>query len=344
MEELKKQEINIENVVNKQENIESNSNNLNPATFEEIGKELNQIPEEVNRENNIIYTTTENVNNTRHELGLIGEENNIPSIESNKNKIISLGDKKVQLEKKLTEILKSDNSLKYEETINQIKKSKIEWANSNELARRLKLKGLEDGDILGVREWLINNATNAKVFILPRDKFKEVVGVLHEMTGEDSINQGSAFYLDGGNKDVPENFTNSVYMKEKIPIPPMPGQESVEGSAINVETLNHELGHATQDGLLDAEQFKNTWNPKFKEGAPDKEYVGSQVETDTRVRLMFNSLSDSFDPSKEVFGKKQLEVLREKQKEGTLTKGVKDLLEHYDDIELVKIANRTPAI
>ncbi len=344
MEELKKQETNTENVINKQENVESNSNNSNPTTFEEIGKELNQIPEEINKENKAISNTTENVNNIRQELGLTGEENNIPSIESNKNKIISLTEKKVQLEEKLNEILKADNSLKYEETISQIKKSKIEWANSDELARRLKLKGLEDSDILDVREWLINNATNAKVFILPREKFKEAVGVLNEMMDDDSIHQGQAFYLEGGNKDIPENFTNAVYMKEKAPMPPMPGQESIEGSTINVETLNHELGHATQDGLLNAEQFKNTWNPKFKEDAPDKEYVGLQVETDTRVRLMFNSLSDYFDPSKEVFGKKQLAILREKQKNGTLAKDIKDLLEHYDDIELVKIANRTPAI
>ena len=343
MEELKKQELNNETIINKQENAESSSNSSTPVTFEEVGKELNQIPEEINKENKTISSITENVNNIRHEMGLTGEENNIPSVEPNKNKIIALEDKKIQLEEKLSEILKADNSLKYEETINQVKNSKIEWANSEELARRLKLKGLEEEDITDVKDWLINNLTNAKVFILPPIKFREAVGVIHEMTGDDSVEQGS-FYVEGGMKDVHEDFKNAVFMSEKPPLAPIPGQEVSSASSIKVETLSHELGHAMQDGLLSADQFKNSWNPKFKEGAPDKEYVGSIIETDTRVRSMFNSLSGSFDPTKEVFGKKQLEILREKQKEGTLGKDIKDLLEHYDDVELVKIANRTPAI
>lgn len=59
---------------------------------------------------------------------------------------------------------------------------------------------------------------------------------------------------------------------------------------------------------------------------------------------MFNNLGLSFDPEKEVFGRKHLEILREKQKNGLLDKDTKDLLDHYDDIELVKLANRMPAI
>ncbi len=317
----------------------------NPSKFESdiIEYRLNKLSFTIENQKRIIDSTTSKVNEIRSRLGAEGEENNIPSIDFNKKEVIQLENKKIELQNKLQEILKSDVSEKHTDIINEIKQSKIDWAHSEELTRRLKLKGATDEDVLQIKNWLIDNTTNAKTFILPPSKFKEVVDVLHEMTGEENIKEGRAFYLPGGRDDVPENIKSSVFMQENIAKPPIPGQEDEVKNTIDKNTLHHELGHVAQDGLLESELY-NDWNPKFKDSAPDKNYVGLINETDTRIRSMYRELGEVFDPQKEVFGKKHLEILKNKLSTGKLNKDTEDLFKHYDDATLIKLANRLPAI
>ncbi len=331
-----------------QEIKKNNIENLNQQTIEvvedidspnEIKEELEVISLIQNKQEETIVATIQRVEEIRKELGLPGATD-ISSIEYNKKKIIELKTKKIELENKLSEILKHDVSKKYKDIIEQVKNSKIDWVNSEELKRRLKLKGLDENDVLQVKEWLINNTMGVNTKVLPIDKYDELKSVITEITGE-VVEDAEGFYSPGGREDLPEYGRNTIFMKEKV-IPTF--TDIPEKRYIDEKILSHELGHATQDGLLEAEQFSNEWNPKFKEKAPDKEYVGQIVETDTRIRSMFNNLKDSLDPEKEVFGKKHLEILREKQKNNLLDEDTKDLLEHYDDIELVKMANRMPAI
>lgn len=334
----------------KQETTQNNIEvkNINQEQFEavpvfkneiQLKEELEIISNKTAEEQESILSTTKKVEEIRTELGLVGDTD-IPSLEYNKKNIIELQNKKIDLENKLSAILKHDVSEKYEDVIDQAKKAKIDWANSEEFGRRLKLKGLDDSDVSQVREWLVNNANETKTVVLPITKFNELKSVLGEMTGE-QINDAEGFYAQGGIQDLPEEGKNTIFMKEKV-IPPI--GNIPEKKFINEKTLSHELGHATQDGLLEAEQFSDVWKPKFKEDAPDKEYVGQIQETDTRIRSMFNNLRDTLNPEKEVFGKKHLEILREKQRNGLLDKDTKDLLDHYDDGELIKISNRMPAI
>jgi hypothetical protein len=250
---------------------------------------------------------------------------------------------RVILEKKLQELLTSDVSEKYQDIITQVRQSKINWAKSDELARRLKLKGATDEDVVQVKNWLIDNTSNAKTFILSPDKFKEVINVLHELTGEENIKKASAFHVPGGRADIPEYVKSSVVIKENLVPLPLPGQETTLTDRININELHHEFGHVAQDGLLDSELYQN-WKPVFKEGAPDREYVGLINETDTRIRSMYRDLGEAFDPQKEVFGKKHLEVLKAKLTKGQTNEDTKDLFEHYDDIAIIKMANRMPAI
>lgn len=313
------------------------------VTVDSLKNDLMNIDLEIKKEDEIISSTTAKVNNIRHEMGLLGEESNIPSIDFNIKKRGEFENNKIILENKLQELLRSDVSEKYIDVINEIKKSKIDWAQSEELSRRLKLKGATDEDVLQVKNWLIDNTSNAKTFILPSDKFKEVVDVLSEMTGEENIKEGGALHVPGGITDVPEYIKSSVIIKENLPLPPLPGQETKPTGRIDVNDLHHEFGHVAQDGLLESELYQD-WKPVFKESAPEKEYVGLINETDTRIRSMYRDLGETFDPQKEVFGKKHLEILRDKLAKGQLNKDTKDLLDHYDDITIMKIANRMPAI
>ncbi len=219
----------------------------------------------------------------------------MPSVDISKKSVQVLENKKLELESKLQDILKHDTSEKYSEVINEVKQSKIDWANSTELARRLKLKGASDEDVVQVKNWLIDNTNNAKTFVLPNEKFKEAISVLHEMTGEENIKQGAAFYVPGGRDDVPENIKSSVFVKENVPRPPMPGQNEISKPTIDTTFLHHEFGHLAQDGLLDSDLYQD-WKPKFKESAPDKEYVGLINETDTRITSVFRDLEGVYDP------------------------------------------------
>jgi len=304
-------------------------------------KEILEVDQEINKQKESILNVEHKVGDIRQNLELSGDVE-IPSIENNKKKIILLEEKKILLEKQLREVLSHDVSKKYESVINEVKKTKIDWANSSELVRRLKLKGATDEDVEQIKNWLINNTSEARTVILPPDKFLEAVNVLKEMTQQENLGEAAGFHVSGEVKNVPEDIKSSIFLKEKV-IPSLATQKE-EKKEINTETLHHEMGHVVQDGLLESELYNKDFNPKFKNTAPDKEYVGNINETDTRIRSMFRNLGSDFNPEKEVFGKKQLQILREKLKKGELTKDTKDLLDHYDDIALVKMANRLPAI
>lgn len=302
---------------------------------ENKGDDLEEINLALQSEQKVIVDTTLKVNEIRHSLGLTGEDTDIPSISANKKKV-------EELELRLKQVLESDVSSKYKDIIEEVRKSKIDWAHSPELARRLKLRGADEQDLINIKKWLIDNATEAKTIILPPTKFRDLVEILHEMTGEENIKEGRAFHVSGGRDDVPEYIKNSVVMQENPSLPPLPDEEKKEGR-INANILHHEFGHVTQSGLLEGGAYDD-WNPKFKDNAPDPEYVGDIIETDTRIRSMYRDLDGLFDPEKEVFGRKHLEILEEKRKKGKLNKDTVDLLNHYGPIELVKLANRLPAI
>ncbi len=338
MEEIQKKENNVF-----EKNIINDNPEVKPVTVDSIENEVNEINLEIQKQDENISNTIIKVNNIRHELGLSGEESNIPSVSFNIKIKNELENKKILLENKLQELIKFDVSEKYENIINQVKKSKIDWASSNELSRRLKIKGATDEDVLQIKNWLIDNTSNAKTFVLSYDKYKEVVGVLSEMTGEDNIKQASAFHVPGGRDDTPEYIKNSVFIKEKPPVPFMPEEYRKRLEGININHLHHEFGHIAQDGLLESELYKD-WKPVFKENAPDKEYVGLIHETDTRIQSMYRDLGETFDIKKEVFGKKHLQILKDKYMKGQLDKDTKDLFDHYDDITIMKMANRMPAI
>lgn len=314
-----------------------------PDTFENITEVIKETSQEISQEKIIISDTTEKVGLIRQELSL-STEGLIPSNKMHEVKIVSLENKKAELEGKLNEILESDLSGKYKAEIDGVRQSKIDWASSPELARRLKLTGASEEDVEDVKNWLIDNATQAKSFVLSPEKFKNVQDVLSEMSGEENIKLGSAFHVPGGREDVPETIKSSIFLQEKPAKPPIPGQLENQKPTIDTTELNHEFGHVTQDGLLDSENYKEGWNPKFKNDAPDKEYIGLIHETDTRIRSMYNDLGSEFNPQEKVFGKKQLESIREKISKGTASKDTKDLLKHYDDGELIKMANRMPSI
>lgn len=305
---------------------------------------LDKINLEIEKQNLIITETTIKVNQIRQELGLMGEENNIPSVEVNKKREQALQNKRQLLDKKLSELLKFDQSKEHEELIEKVKQSKIDWANSDELARRLKLKGANEEDVTQIKEWLINNTIGAKTFVLEPTKLKEVASVLQEMSGEKNILDGRAFHIPGGRDDIPEYIKNAVVLPENISRPPLSGEEiSPSKMTINENDLQHEFGHVAQDGLLESELYKD-WNPAFKPDAPNREYVGLINETDTRVRSMFRELAETFNPSQQTFGQEQLDILKDKLQKGLLTQDTKDLLDHYDDKTLIDFANNLPAI
>jgi hypothetical protein len=341
MEEIKLEE-------NKSENIQKNeqipaSPKVAAITADTLTKDISDTTLEIQKHEGVVTSTTREVNAVRSDLGLTGEETVIPSLQTNKQVIVDLEKRKIELEIKLQEILKYNVAEKYEDIIAEVKQSKIDWAHSSELARRLRLRNATDEDVEQIRNWLVDNTTGAKTFILTADKFKEVVAVLHEMTGEENIKEGKAFHVPGGRTDVPEDIKSSIFIKENQARPPLPGQTELPSESIDRQSLHHEMGHVAQDGLLESELYSD-WKPVFKENAPDKDYIGLLNETDTRIQAMYRDLGPNFNPQKELFGKKQLIELREKLNKGQLNNDTKDLFDHYDDATLIKLANRLPAI
>ena len=340
MEHLKQTE-NTEDSVEKLKQVNVSENKAENSEL--LQAQLSAVDKEILEYSSNIITTNKEISELRKKMGLGEDFRDAPSVATSKHSLGSLENKKVLLEQRLNEILKSDVSKNHTQMIEKARASKIDWAHSAELARRLKLKGASDEDVAQVKDWLVGNVTNAKTFVLSPDKFKEVQNVLHEMTNEENIHQGEAFHVPGGRTDVPEHIKSSIFIRDQLPKPPLPGEKMGTRNTINEYQLNHEMGHVAQDGLLNSELYQD-WKPVFKQGAPDPEYVGLINETDTRIRSMYHALGHNFDPSKEVFGKNQLAILRAKLQEGSLDKDVKDLFDHYDDATIIRLANRMPAI
>lgn len=306
-------------------------------------KDFNTIVSDISKQEETIVQITGRVTEIRRSLG-VSEDGPIPSVDACKQKIDAMENNEVFVKQKFLETLNLDVSKKYENTIDQIRQEKINWAKSKELVRRLKLKGAEDDDVKQVQEWLINNANQASVIVLKPNDFSDAAKCLIKMTGENNLVEGSAFYAGDNFDNIPDQAKNSIFIQEKPAPPPLPGkqQETVK-EKINETELNHEFGHATQDGLLTSELYAD-WNPKFKEGATDPEYVGKIHETDTRICSMFREAKEFFNPHKETFDQKHLDQLKKMLKEYKLSKDVTDLFNNYDDAEIIKHANELPAI
>ncbi|MEN9920710.1 MAG: hypothetical protein RL538_603 [Candidatus Parcubacteria bacterium] len=232
---------------------------------------------------------------------------------------------------------------KYEALVEEIRQEKISWITSPEFARRISLTGASEEDVGQIRDWVLDNIKNGEVRIFaPNDiaLLRERLMEFSKLSSGDSVSleQGNGFYVNGNVSNLPEKFLNNVYIPEQTFVPKTyPITNSTE------TLLSHEIGHQAQDGVLRSELYQD-WSPRLKEGSPDPEYVGNIEETDVRIRSMFRCLRNVFDANQEAFDEVHIELLRDMQKEGVLERDVTDLLDHFDDDELVRIANYLPAI
>lgn len=315
-----------------------------PITEENLNNDLKTTELEIDNQKNIIDNTTGEVDRLRKVLNLPGQENDIPSINPNKKNIEELDSKRSMLKQRLSEIVHESNvSHKYSEDLISIAEEKINWVNSEEFARRLKLTGASDEKIAEAKSMILENINSGQPIILPKENFEELKDIVFKLTGSD-IGIANGFHIDkSGTPGIPKYLDSSIVLEEKSKpaMPPIPGQQS-RGESKYVENTNmsHEMGHLAQDGLLRGEHYKSI-NLQTKEKSPDPEYVGDILETDTRIRSMFRDLSNVFDPQKEKLTQEHLDLLR---KRATRSEDTKDLFDHYDDETIIKLANELPAI
>ncbi len=250
------------------------------------------------------------------------------------------------LELQIEGILDKNVDSKYEQLIVDVRAEKLAWVNSAEFARRIKLTGADDADVVQIQDWVRGNLESGKVHVLEPDD----MGLLKAAMGEyarsagvpNSVEQGEAFNVSDSLEGAPESVLGAVFVPDTS-VSERPG--FTIGGPKTEQLLRHELGHQAQDGVLESELYKD-WAPRFKEGARDPEYIGLLRETDTRVRSMFTVLGDSFNPQTTAFGPAQIEQLQQMRAERRLSNDtdVTDLLDHYDDAELMHLANTLPAI
>ncbi len=351
-EQIKSQEV----IIEKQEQPALEAEVL-PVTEEGLINDLNTTELEIDKNKNTIDTTVGGVDRLRKVLNLPGEENNIPSIKPNEKKIEELGSRRSMLKQKLSEIVHENNvAHKYSEDLISIAEEKIDWVNSDEFARRLRLTGASDEKIAEAKSMILENINSGQPIILPGEKFKELTDIVAELSGSDYVKLAEGFHVDKeGEVGVPKYLDHSIILQEKTkvvppPLPPLPGNKLVSSEDktkergktdyVETTTMSHEMGHLAQDGLLRGEHYKNI-NLQTKENSPDPEYVGDVVETDTRIRSMFRELGHVFDPKKEKLTQEHLDLLR---KRSTQAQDVKNLFDHYDDETIIKLANELPAI
>lgn len=321
----------------------------------ELKTRIGDLEASMQRNSGDIAIREEGIVKIRQELGLPALTQPIPAVEQIKNEQEKQAKQKAELEKKLQEIISQNLADEYRGVIEEVRNAKIDWAQSPELARRLTERGASAEEVAQVKEWLVTNAQGLKVFVLPPALFREAVEVLHEMAaGQSNLHEAAAFHI-GERGDVPESVRNSVVVSQKIrpPMLPIPGRavsaasQSGEGKTglpeLNKADLVHEMGHGTENGLLDSGLYHD-WKAPVKEGAPDPEYIGLIQETDVRIRSMFNDLADIFDPAKQRFDENTLALLKKRREEGKLEKNTLDLLRHYDDRDIIDLANYLPAI
>lgn len=310
--------------------------------------EITRVEGEVRNSESEISNIRQGVDKLRSELQSTPVDPIIPSVEAQNDRISHLTERKKQLQKELLDLLSTDASVQYKDLIESVRESKIAWAQSPELARRLKEKGVTDEDVEQAKEWLVANARGAKTFVLQPNAFSRVKEVLAELTGDTSVIEGAAFHVSVPMQHVPEDLGDSIFLtiKHTPPAPPLPGQKAPENkntTSLPIDLLHHEFGHVTESGLLDSELF-NDWSPVFKEGAPDPEYIGLINETDTRIRSMYRDLADIFDPHTDTFGPEHLQILHDRARQGRVSNDTADLLRHYSDETLVHLARTMPAI
>lgn len=320
----------------------------NPGELEEqiIQYRLQKLSEKIDIEKSVIESTTTAVNTLRHgTFHLEGEETNIPSITTNKKSLEQFDAQKAMLLQKLSEIVHEKNvAHKHYDQLTSIAEEKIHWINSDEFERRLKLTNATDEEIAQARTMLIENIELGKPIVLPTEYFQEAKDILAELTDKKVLKTANGIHVDKvGTEGVPSYLDRSVILEEKTKpgMPPLPGDTAPSPVTFVESTVaNHEIGHLTQDGLLESELYKDV-NLQTKKNSPDPEYIGTTFETDTRIRSMFKELSHVFDPEKESFTQDHLDLLRSR---GTKSKDIRDLFEHYDDETIIKLANELPAI
>ncbi|MBX4181408.1 hypothetical protein KW807_00915 [Candidatus Parcubacteria bacterium] len=237
----------------------------------------------------------------------------------------------------LRQILSDNFTPQHQELIQDTRQSKLNWVQSESFATRLKNKGASDEDVEQIKNKLTQNALDGNVYILSPENFSKTVDHLHRVTGETNIKEAAAFHN-------PENKMVVLKQSSAPPMPPLPGKPAQPYKPtlkVDETQLHHEYGHLVAGDLWKNKIFKD-WNPKFKTDAPDPEYVGKIQETDTRIRSMFRDLGGKFNPNNQKFTPEHLKSLREMG--GKISNDTRDLLAHYDDEELVRLANEMPAI
>ncbi len=242
-------------------------------------------------------------------------------------------------EKRVQSIITSNIAQHHQEFVQDVRQSKLDWIQSEAFAQRLQTWGATLEGIKKLKEQLTQNALDGNAYILPPDKFKQVVDILQKTTGEKNIKDASAFH---------DSVNHSVFLQERMipPIPPILGQDVTQPAAtpkVDITELNHEYGHLVAGDIWDKPFFRN-WKPRFKAGAPDSSYIGMIHETDTRIRSMFRDVREFFDPNSDKFDLKHLMIVKKLRGQGQVSKDTKDLLEHYDDDFLIELANTMPAI
>lgn len=253
-----------------------------------------------------------------------------------------------QLEHRVQRLLSGNlNGAEYKSVFDQLMWAKIEWVMSQEFRRRCKRFNLTDEDISILREMIRNNLTDAQVFILPPENFDELVRVLEEINKLNGLNRLSSIDSDG-------QLTTEAFFVHKTKSFPALNNHMVfkagQDGQVRPDIVSHELGHV---GFSAIKEFKKgqtdepnlaRFLPNTKLNSPSSEYVGTWIETDTRVRAMFNDLVGFLDPAKESFKMSHLLILKFKRIIGTLSYDVVDLLDHYSDEDIIELANTAPAI
>ena len=248
-----------------------------------------------------------------------------------------------RLEREIEQLLDKNLDAEYEPLVTRIREEKVSWITSDAFAERLRRVGAEEEDVEQIKECVLINLSEGKVHVFAhpdlvslRSKVMEYFKI--SSGGEDApLERGRAFHISGATEHMPSVMLNNVYVHESVFDP------NVYPPDNETETiLRHEIGHQIEDGVLASELYQN-WSPRLKENSRDPEYFGNICEVDVRVRAMFSALKDSYTPT-DSFGVEQLEELHALHKARRLEPEIAGLLEHYDDEELIRIANLLPAI
>lgn len=236
----------------------------------------------------------------------------------------------------------------YISVFDQFKKAKIEWIRSLEFVKRLTFLEFTPEDIEEIQDIVIHKLNHVGIIVLPASQFDKLARAIHAITTLNGLDRLSI--VDNRGKVNMQAFFSSD-------IAGMPGLKNqivlkeLKRKQVEEVTVMHELGHAGFRGVFDDESRGRSAKlaeilPKPKKDARDLEYIHTPVEVDARIQSMFNDLGKSFDPQKDEFGEAQLKLLKEEREldELNLNQDTKDLLDTYEDEDIIKLANKMPAI